>query len=82
MAMEKAVITEKSPAILEHFKDGDGICLITPGNGEELADKIVHLADHPQERKRLSGRAHQLVREQFDSRRIARMFLDLLDRNG
>jgi glycosyltransferase involved in cell wall biosynthesis len=82
MAMEKAVITERSPAILEHFDDGDGICLITPGNGEELADKIVHVADRPREREQLSIRALHLVREKFDSKTIARMFLDFLDKSG
>jgi glycosyltransferase involved in cell wall biosynthesis len=82
MAMEKAVITARSPAILERFSDGDGICLVPPGSGEELAEKINHLADHPEERERIGGRAYQLVHDRFHSRRIAEMFLAYLGETG
>jgi glycosyltransferase involved in cell wall biosynthesis len=82
MAMGKAVITEKSPAILEHFAEGDGICLVSPGNEEELAGSIEHLADHPEERNRIAGRAYQLVKDTYHSRRIAGIFLEHLEGNS
>lgn len=82
MAMEKAVITARSPAIQEQFCDGDGICLVSPGNDEELADKIAHLAGHPEERARIGCRAFELVADRFHSRRIAEMFLSYLEGNS
>jgi glycosyltransferase involved in cell wall biosynthesis len=82
MAMGKAVITERSPALLEHFADGDGICLVSPGNAEELAGTIEHLADHPDELARVSARAYQLVKDAFHSKRIAGLFLDHIEGNN
>jgi glycosyltransferase involved in cell wall biosynthesis len=79
MAMGKAVVTERSPAILERFADGDGISLVPPGNAEQLAGRIEHLADHPGERERIAARAYQLVKDAFHSRSIAGIFLAHLE---
>lgn len=75
MAMAKAVITAGSPAVREYFADGDGLCLVPPGDAQELAGKITYLADHPQERGRIAARALELVRDRFHSRSVAAMFL-------
>ncbi|MFH1755149.1 MAG: glycosyltransferase family 4 protein [Candidatus Latescibacterota bacterium] len=78
MAMAKAVITARSPAMLERFADDDSLCLVPPGDAQALADKIVHLADHAEERERIAARAHQLVHEQYSSEKIAGLLLTYL----
>ncbi len=75
MAMGKAVITARSEAILEHFSDGDNICLVPPGDAKALAEKIVFLASRPDERERIGARAFQLLSTDYHSGRIAELFL-------
>lgn len=42
-----------------------------PGDASDLAEKIRHLADHPEERKRIGARAREVAYTRYDRRMIA-----------
>ncbi len=46
LAGEAVVITERSPAVLEFFKDGEELFLVEPENPEELAKKILFIKEN------------------------------------
>jgi glycosyltransferase involved in cell wall biosynthesis len=67
----KAVITERSPAALETLHDGEDVCLVTPGNGEELAERISTLKHDAALRARLAEGARRLSNTTFSPGAIA-----------
>ncbi len=75
MGMGKAVITSRSRAILEHFTDGEHICLVPAGDPEALAEKIAYLAAHPEVRLRIASSAGRLLQERYRSDHVAEKFL-------
>ncbi len=46
IAAESVVVTERSPAILEFFKEGEEIFLVEPENPKDLAEKILWIKDN------------------------------------
>ncbi len=49
----------------------------TPGDADDLANRIRRWADHPEERRHVGRRARQVAYEQFDRRAIAKRLLDV-----
>ena len=74
----KPVITERSPAALEVLHDYPDVCMIDPGNGRALAEKILELKRNPALRARLGERAHALSLAAFSPRAITRPLIDWL----
>lgn len=81
VAMSKAVITERSPAIEEWFDHRENIYLVPPEDGAELADAIVDCKDHPQLVKRLENGAYEVFESEFSQQEVGRILVRRFDLN-
>jgi glycosyltransferase involved in cell wall biosynthesis len=77
-AMARPIIlgVEGESAELLRLADA-GVC-IEPENAQQLTDSLIHLADHPAERRRLGQNGREFVLTHFDRRVLADAYLALL----
>jgi glycosyltransferase involved in cell wall biosynthesis len=76
MAMGKAVVTERSPAIEASFEHGRDVILVPPADTGSLASAIRDLCRDAEKRDRIARNAMQRVAASYTSRRIAELFVD------
>ena len=79
-AMEKPILLGFEGAAREMLHEADCGLAFEPGNGAELATAAARLADDPAEAQRLGANGRRYVLEHFDRRRLARDYLDILER--
>ena len=79
-AMEKPILLGFEGAAREMLHEADCGLAFEPGNGAELAAAAVRLADDPAEARRLGANGRRYVLERFDRRRLARDYLEILER--
>ncbi|HET6493886.1 MAG TPA: glycosyltransferase family 4 protein [Thermoleophilia bacterium] len=79
-AMEKPILLGFEGAAREMLHEADCGLAFEPGNGVELAAAAVRLADDPVEARRLGANGRRYVLERFDRRRLARDYLEILER--
>ncbi len=79
-AMTKPILLGFEGAAREMLREADCGLAFEPGNGRELADAAVRLADNPDEARRLGANGRRYVLERFDRRRLARDYLAVLER--
>lgn len=79
-AMEKPILLGFEGAAREMLHEADCGLAFEPGNGAELATAAARLADDPAEARRLGVNGRRYVLEHFDRRRLARDYLDILER--
>ncbi|MDE1919377.1 MAG: glycosyltransferase family 4 protein [Patescibacteria group bacterium] len=72
----KPVITERSPAALETLRDREEVLMTEPGNGPDLAKKIMELKRDAALRKRLGERAREVSVTEFSPRAVAKPLAD------
>jgi len=58
--------------------DGTGVASV-PGSADDLAAKIAHWADHPEERAAVGRRAREVAWQKYARRMIARQLCDVLE---
>jgi glycosyltransferase involved in cell wall biosynthesis len=75
MGMGKAVVTERSAAVEEFFRDGQDIVLVPPADPAALAEALGSLCRNPQIRAGIGANALAVATRSFTSRRIAERFL-------
>jgi glycosyltransferase involved in cell wall biosynthesis len=75
-AAGQAIITTPLGAVPEFFEDGVSALFIEPGNPRQIADDILRLLNHPEERIRLGAAARQV----FESRLGRSGIMSSLDR--
>ncbi len=56
VAMGTPVVASRTSGVTEYFDDSM-VCFFAPGNADDLADRLLFLANHPEERSRLAGEA-------------------------
>lgn len=81
MSCGKPVITERSPAAREALRDNEDVCMVEPGSGAALAEKILELKGDGALRARLGGRARAISLERFSPRAIVRPLVDWLTKH-
>lgn len=59
LAAGAVTITERSPAILEFFKEDEEIFLVQPENSKELAEKILWIKDNYEEAKKVAQKGKE-----------------------
>jgi len=78
MSCGKPVITERSPAVLEFLHDGEEVCMVEPGDGVALAEKILELKRDAKSRIRLGERAREISLDTFSPRAVVKNLVDWL----
>ena len=78
MAMGRAVLTARTPAVEEFFSDGENIVLCGEPLAETAADAILALKGDPARRGRLARAGWDLVRRDFSPEALARRLLNVL----
>lgn len=58
--------------------DGTGVASV-PGSAEDLAARIAHWADHPEEREAIGQRAREWAMARYDRRSIARQLAEVFE---
>jgi colanic acid biosynthesis glycosyl transferase WcaI len=79
-AMAKPILLGFEGAAREMLREADCGLAFEPGNGRELADAAVRLADNPDEAGRLGANGRRYVLEHFDRRQLAHDYLVVLER--
>jgi glycosyltransferase involved in cell wall biosynthesis len=75
LASELPTISTQVTGIPEIIQDGiTGLC-VPPGDVQRLAEAILWMLDHPEAAQAMGRRGRQLVLEQFDRRKNARLLL-------
>ena len=81
-AMGKAIITARTGAIQQYFRDNQDLLLANPGDGNDLAGKILQLAENSKLRERLEVNARKKFEEHFSLNRLGELMNDILVRNA
>jgi len=79
MSLEIPVIGTKTPSLEFLIKDGYNGYIVK--NDEELAKMLQYLIDNPAKRKELGINARQTIINDFDIKKIAKDYLNLLNEN-
>ncbi len=81
MAMKKAVITSRTPAVEEFFTHRENIFLLPEPRPELLAKAILELKKDKLLREKIALEGYELVRQKFSPQAIGRVFLEIIRRN-
>lgn len=79
MSCGKPVITERSPAALEFLHDGKEVCMVEPGDGTALAEKILELKRDAALRERLGTRARAASLDTFSPHAVVKELIGWLE---
>jgi glycosyltransferase involved in cell wall biosynthesis len=80
LALGVPVITRRSRAMAEFFRDGEHVVEVPPGDPTALADAVERLARDPDARARIGGAGTEAARAQGSPERIAPLLLDAIQR--
>ena len=80
MAMGKAVITTRNPALLDYISDGQTGLFVPPGDAVALARKITFLLDNPPEVERIGLNARKAMNTHLGERAMGEAVWSLLQR--
>lgn len=79
MASGLASVASAIPSVKEMDPEGKAILLVKPGDFESLAEGICCLLASPQKREVMGKHAKNIVREQFDLRKLAPRWLEVYE---
>ena len=71
LAMRLPYLTARNPAVLELLKENETCFCSEPGDPEDLAAKILHLRDRPEELDRVADNGYRLYKDKLTSKRLA-----------
>jgi glycosyltransferase involved in cell wall biosynthesis len=80
MALGLPVVTRRSAAIAEFFREGEHLAGVPGGDGEALAAAIERLAADPSERRRLGEAGRAAAEAQASPERIGALLLEAVER--
>ncbi len=81
MALGVPVITRRSPAIAEFFRDEEHLVLVPAGDGSALARAIEALAADPARRERIGEQGRAAARAQVSPNRIGDLLVEAVQRS-
>ncbi len=79
MALGLPVVTRRSAAIAEFFREGDHLLAVPPGDGEALALMIERLANDPAARNRLGAAGRAAVQAQSSPERVGALLVEAVE---
>jgi glycosyltransferase involved in cell wall biosynthesis len=81
MSMGRAVITTRSPGILDYVEDGETAILVDPGDAAGLREAIRDLLAHPAEAKRIGSNARQRIEADLNLDRYVEQVANVLKKH-
>ena len=69
MAMEKPVVAADVGAVSEQILGGETGIIVPPRNPKAMAEAVIYLLEHPEERIRMGKKARERVKEMFSVER-------------
>lgn len=78
MATGRPVVLTGTPGVDDYFADGSTAVLVTPGDAEGLAERIVGLLDDPDGARQLGQRAQDAVHAGLTSQHMVRGMADFI----
>ena len=69
MAMEKTVVATDVGAVSEQILGGETGIIVPPRNPKAMAEAVIYLLEHPEERIRMGKKARERVKEMFSVER-------------
>lgn len=78
VACAKPAITARHKVISEIFTDRENIILVEPNNPQDLANKILELANNPEFKNKISQNAYNLYLKKLTPRILGKQLYDLL----
>jgi glycosyltransferase involved in cell wall biosynthesis len=72
MALGKCVITARVPSLVDYVRDGDTAVLYTPGNAEELCEKMRELSGNPGLCRKIGSAGRRYLLEECNEMIMAR----------
>jgi glycosyltransferase involved in cell wall biosynthesis len=79
MGMGKPVITARTPAVEEFFRDGETVRMCGEPFSETLAAAVLAMKRDPALRERIAAAGLALVREKYSTAAIGRRLLDIAE---
>jgi glycosyltransferase involved in cell wall biosynthesis len=80
LALGVPVITRRSRAPAEFFRDGEHLVEVSPGDPVALADAIERLCRDPDTRARIAAAGREAARVHGSPERIAPLLLEAIER--
>lgn len=80
IAMAKPLLTSDTPAIREVFTHKKDCYLCNVADAGSLADAIVYLKNHPELRKSIAEKGHELFKEKFTPEKIVMGLVEYLNK--
>ncbi|MBA7485896.1 hypothetical protein ES707_21448 [subsurface metagenome] len=71
MSLGKAVIVGNTIGVRDYVVDGETGLFYTPGNKEELVQKIEFLLEYPEETEKIGRNAYEVVREKYSDKNFS-----------
>ena len=78
-ACEKPIVVSELPALKEIVRDGQTGLFYTPGDPEDLAEKICILLDNKRLTKRMGRTGRELVEKEYDWSKLADEFVTICE---
>ncbi|MCJ1883434.1 glycosyltransferase family 4 protein [Pseudomonas sp. LA21] len=78
MAIGRAVITTDTPGCRNTVSEGVNGYLVPPWNSALLAEKMLHLIEHPEKIRRMGDESNRIAVENYDVHRINSVFTSLI----
>lgn len=79
VAVKKPLITGRTPAIIEVFKDRENVLLVNPADEQDLAEKILELKNNPELRKKIAENGYKLFKEKLNRKVLTEELIKILE---
>lgn len=76
----KTIVATAVDGTVEIVRDGVDGYLVEPGNSRAIADKIIHLIEHPEIRKQMEKAALQRYKEEFSFDKLAKSYIEYYEK--
>ena len=77
----KTVVATAVDGTVEIVEDGKSGRLIEPKNPEQIAEKVIWMIEHPEEKKLMECEAKNRYEQEFSIERLSKAYIDFYERN-
>jgi glycosyltransferase involved in cell wall biosynthesis len=78
LALKLPYLTGRNKAVLEILVDGESCITANPGDAKDLAERILHLKNHPEVCERIAANGYEVYKKSLTSKILAANVLDTI----